>query len=348
MADRYGDAELVVGQSSRTLGRPIKVFTKWSPTDPKVHSLGEVAAVVDLALARTSQTQIGLMQYHIWDYTNPSYLTNLVHLRTLQSQGKIGLLGLTNTDAAHLELLLHSGFSITANQVSVSVLDRRLTKGRLADLCRLHGVGILAYGVLLGGFIAEKWLGAPEPQDTALSPGLRKYFFFIHNAGGWSHFQGLLTALDAVAKKHGVNIATVAIRWVLDIDVVKAVIIGSRLNEGSASRAKANLAAFGIALDTDDRQRIAAAQENLKDLPGDCGAEYRLASFLAVAGPLSDQPRPDTKALSILEKAAAEGRRIEFHADGPWEAIAVGKILVALSCSTDELIGIRASLRPSA
>ncbi len=31
MADHYGDAELVVGQCFRRLGRPINVLTKWCP-----------------------------------------------------------------------------------------------------------------------------------------------------------------------------------------------------------------------------------------------------------------------------------------------------------------------------
>ncbi len=42
------------------------------------------------------------MQYHIWDYSDAeSYLSKLAYLRSFQP-AKIGLLGLTNADTAHL------------------------------------------------------------------------------------------------------------------------------------------------------------------------------------------------------------------------------------------------------
>ena len=43
-----------------------------------------------------------------------------------------------------------------------------------------------------------------------------KYVSVISQAGGWAWFQQLLTVLDGIAKKHGVDIATVSSRWVLD------------------------------------------------------------------------------------------------------------------------------------
>jgi len=327
MADHYGPAELIAGAYARTFpSHPIKVFTKWCPADPKANGIAAATAAVDLALSRTALSQLPLLQYHIWDYTNPSYLANLCHLRALQQQGKITLLGLTNADAAHLELLLHSGFQIASNQVSVSVLDRRLMRGRMAGVCRVHGVGILAYGALLGGFLSEKWVGAAEPRDAGrLSASLRKYLRFIRAAGGWGPFQGLLRALAAVAAKHSVGIAAVAIRWVLDVEVVKAVIVGCRLDsDGSSARqAAANMAAFRLRLDAEDRAVIARAQEGLRDIHGDCGDEYRRPPYLTAAGDLSDHIRPDSESALRLERAVAAGKRIEFRSGSKWEPIAV-------------------------
>jgi aryl-alcohol dehydrogenase-like predicted oxidoreductase len=152
------------------------------------------------------QNQADTIEDHAWDYTNDSYIHNLNHLRTLQKQGKIGYIGLTNTDAANLELLIDSGFTIATNQISCSVIDRRLVRGRLRSVCTRHGVGILAYGTLLGGYLSEKWLGQDEPQDElTLNWSLRKYLRFINAAVGWPAFQVVLQALSAVAKKHGVS-----------------------------------------------------------------------------------------------------------------------------------------------
>lgn len=76
-----------------------------------------------------------------------SFSSLLAHLREAQKipVPKIGSLALTNTDTAHLRLLLDSGFDIVSNQVACSVLDRRiLKKGGMAELCHERGVGILA------------------------------------------------------------------------------------------------------------------------------------------------------------------------------------------------------------
>lgn len=43
-----------------------------------------------------------------------------------------------------------------------------------------------------------------------------KYASVIRQAGGWDWFQELLGALQGVAQRHGVTIADVAVRWVLD------------------------------------------------------------------------------------------------------------------------------------
>lgn len=132
----------------------------------------------------------------------------------LQTQGKVAHIGLTNTDAAHLELLLNSGFRIATNQVSCSVIDRRLIRGRMAAVCQKHNVGVLCYGTLLGGFLSEKWLDAPEPTDvTGLNLSLKKYVRFIRAVGGWEAYQIVLKVLSTIAKKHNVPIAAVATRY---------------------------------------------------------------------------------------------------------------------------------------
>lgn len=328
MADHYGDAERVIGHHHQThASSPTKqmtAFTKWCPAENGVKTFSNAEAAVDLALSRMGgQKQIALLQYHIWDYTNDTYIHNLTHLTTLQSQGKIAHIGLTNTDAAHLKLLLDTGFPIATNQVSCSVLDRRVITGRLNDLCLAHGVGLLCYGTLLGGFLSEKWLGATEPTDTdALNWSLRKYLRFIHAAGGWAPFQAVLGALDAVARKHSVSIAAVATRWVLDIPSVKAVIVGARLTAQSRAYAERNLLAFSFWFDDEDRSVIAAAQEGLTAIPGDCGDEYRRPPFLTAAGDLSHHVRETDGAREVRE-AVAQGKRVEYLTGSKWEPICV-------------------------
>lgn len=331
MADHYGDAEKVIGYHHTHIPTTkLTAFTKWCPAENGVKTFANVEAAVDLALQRMGQTQIALLQYHIWDYTNDTYIHNLTHLTALRSQGKIAHIGLTNTDAAHLKLLLDTGFPIASNQVSCSVLDRRVMTGRLNDLCIVRDVGLLCYGTLLGGFLSEKWLDQPEPMDPgALNWSLRKYLRFIHAAGGWAPFQTVLAALGVVARKHGVPIAAVATRWVLDIPSVKAVIVGTRLNKQSRAYAEKNLLAFSFNLDDEDRRVIATAQGGLRDIPGDCGDEYRRPPFLTAAGDLSHHLKETDQARGVRE-AIAKGQRVEYLTGSKWEPICVSSLQICI------------------
>jgi aryl-alcohol dehydrogenase-like predicted oxidoreductase len=326
MADHYGDAELVIGEynAKQASSSGMVAFTKWCPEENGITTLEQAQAAVDLALSRMNQKSIDLMQYHIWNYSDDTYLVNMAHLRTIQEQGKIRAIGLTNTDAAHLELLLHSGYRIATNQISCSVIDRRLVRGRLSKVCVEHGVGILAYGTLLGGYLSEKWVGAPEPTDeSTLNWSLRKYLRFIRAAGGWKAFQTVLHALAAVANKHGVAIPAVATRWVLDIPVVKAVIVGSRLTVASDKYTASNLSTFSFELDENDVALISKAQESLTDIPGDNGDEYRRAPFLTASGDLSHHLQGAADKIKALTEAVAQGSRIEYQTGSTWEPIAV-------------------------
>ena len=222
-------------------------------------------------------------------------------------------------------MLLDTGFNIATNQVSCSVIDLRPVRGRMSHLCASRDVGLLCYGTLLGGFISEKWLGLPEPAEIdALNWSLKKYLRFIRAAGGWSAFQGVLAALGTVAKKHSVSIPAVATRWVLDLPAVKAVIVGTGLSANSEQHIAENLLAFSVKLDDEDRSIIANAQKGLRDIPGDCGDEYRRPPYLTAAGDLSHHVKETDRARSVREAVAA-GQRVEYLSGSKWEPICVGE-----------------------
>ena len=94
--------------------------------------------------------------------------------------------------------------------------------------------------------------------------------------GGWALFQELLAALQPIAQRHGVGIAAIGARYVLDRPAVAGIIIGARL--GVAEHRTANARVFGVALDAADLAAIDSVLGNSRDLMqviGDCGDEYR-------------------------------------------------------------------------
>jgi aryl-alcohol dehydrogenase-like predicted oxidoreductase/enamine deaminase RidA (YjgF/YER057c/UK114 family) len=283
MADHYGSAEIIAGRLlARGSTRRPHILTKWCPP-PGPMTAGIVRAGVQERLDRLGAERIDLLQFHWWTFEHPAWLDALHELARLREEGLIGELGATNFDAAHFNLALSDGVPLRTNQVSFSLMDRRAA-GELADVCERHGAWLLAYGTLNGGFLSERWLDRKEP-DSVTDWSKMKYGRFIAAAGGWPAFQTVLRAAAEVARKHGVSLANVATRWVLEQRRVAGVIIGARL--GEAMHATDNRRQFSFSLDADDRALLEEAFAATRPIPGDCGDEYRRPPFLTASGDLS-------------------------------------------------------------
>ncbi|MFT4959632.1 MAG: aryl-alcohol dehydrogenase-like predicted oxidoreductase/enamine deaminase RidA [Paracoccaceae bacterium] len=283
MADHYGSAEIISGHLLKrykdTDHRPV-ICTKWCP-EPGEMSAKVVRAGVQDRLDRLGVDQVDLLQFHWWMFEHPAWLDALHELTALRQEGLITEIGVTNFDAAHLQLALSDGIPLLTNQVSFSLLDRRAA-GPLSALCLATKTRLLGYGTLCGGFLSDRWLGKPEPVNIP-DWSKMKYKRFIDTAGGWEAFQALLAAAAKIGKKHNVSLSNVATRWVLEQSSVAGVIIGARLGERNHMADNARL--FSFALDAEDHQLLS---KNFTDaVPGDCGDEYRKPPFLTASGDLS-------------------------------------------------------------
>jgi diketogulonate reductase-like aldo/keto reductase/enamine deaminase RidA (YjgF/YER057c/UK114 family) len=260
---------------------------------------------------------IDLLQFHWWRFEHPGYLDAMAGLDALRREGLIAHLGITNVDTDHLRVLVGQGFPIVSNQVSFSLLDRRAA-GPMSDLCLEHGIGLLAYGTLGGGFLSERWLGAAQPQEIS-DWSKQKYQRFVAAIGGWDVLQELLAALAEIAQKHDVSVANIATRWVLEQPAVRAIIVGARLTERE-HRAD-NLRLFAFALDADDHARIERALADARPIPGDCGDEYRRPPFLTASGDLSHHFESVAK---VWPSVRVEGRpdRLRVDSGTRWEELA--------------------------
>lgn len=279
LADIYGPAEEFIGEFREALApaeaEKIQALTKWVP-DPQRITRGITQAAIERSLRRMRAKSLDLVQFHWWDYNNPYYIDALKHLSDLRDEGKIKHVGLTNFDTERMEIMKDAGIKLASNQVQYSIIDRR-PEVKMVGYCKEAGISLLAYGTVCGGLMSERYLGAPEPSISQLDTlSLRKYKRMIDEWGGWGLFQELLSSLSAIAQKHGVGIANVATRYILDKPAVAGVIIGARL--GITNHLEDNSRVFALKLDADDVRRIEEVPRKSTDLfekIGDCGDEYR-------------------------------------------------------------------------
>ena len=283
LADHYGPAEDFIGEFRRQLtsargeGAPdgIQAFTKWVPR-PGPMTRQVVEGNVDISRRRMGMDRLDLLQFHWWDYRDSRYLDALSHLADLRDEDRIREVALTNFDTRRMQDIAGHGVRVVSNQVQYSLIDRR-PEVAMAGFCQEHGVSLLAYGTVCGGFLSDRYLGLPEPMPGSLNTAsLRKYKQMIDAWGGWGLFQDLLTTLRTVADKHDASIANVAVRYVLDRPAVGGVIVGARL--GVAEHISDNARVFGIHPDAEDLEAIEAVLAQSRDLYqliGDCGDEYR-------------------------------------------------------------------------
>jgi len=153
---------------------------------------------------------------------------------------------------------------LASMQVQYSLLDARPENGLVAA-CERHGIRLLCYGTVAGGFLSDAWLGKSEPRPPFENRSLTKYKLVIDDFGGWNLCQTLLRTLRRIADRHDTDIATVASRAMLDRPMVAAVIVGAR----NRSHLAANVGISECRLTTADHDEINAVLSQRKGPLGD-------------------------------------------------------------------------------
>ena len=284
-ADIYTGAEDFIGAFIQELkggfgvsADSIQVHTKYVPD---INMLAKVdmaytEGIIDRCLKRQHKEALDLVQFHWWDYDVPGYLETAADLVRLQKKGKIRHIGVTNMDTRHLKELVDAGIPIISSQSQYSVFDRRVEK-QYVDYCAAHGISLLCYGTLSGGFLSQRWIGKTgmgEPETRSQV----KYLQVIEDSLGWDGYQQLLVLLQGIADNHGVSISNVATKYILDRKGVAAAIIGIR----NSKHVKDNAQIFAFELSVEETAAIQSFLERYPTLDGEpfelertVGSKYR-------------------------------------------------------------------------
>lgn len=261
------DTADIYGRSEQTLGRLLKgqdcqILTK-AVFFSGVPSPHQIRNKIENSLRNLQRDRLDLVQIH-WHNPDLDFASTFAVFNELIEQGKILRLGVTNFNTAMLERALQHA-PIQTHQVQYSLIDRRVEQSMQA-LCLQHGIGLLTYGSLAGGFLSGKFQGVQAPKN---SPDHARSFYYssmIRAHGGWQPVLEMLETLDQIAQKYEKTIAQVALNWVKQQPGVRAVISGLTLDRQQIQQ---NVEALNWKLAAADVEQLSTRSSALFQQTGD-------------------------------------------------------------------------------
>ena len=223
------------------------------------------------SLRRLQTDRIDLYQIHMQDIETPEEET-LRALDDLVRAGKVLYIGCSNYAAYRLVDSLWTSKTehlarFVSFQAQYSLVVRDLEREH-APLCTTHGVGVLPWSPLAGGFLSGKYRrDTPAPEGTRLDKWKDRLAGFSSDRN-WK----ILDAVDAVANEHATTPAAVSLAWLLAKPAVTSVIFGARTIEQLDDNLKADeltLSAEQIkALDTASAFEVGYPYEMISGIQG--------------------------------------------------------------------------------
>jgi aryl-alcohol dehydrogenase-like predicted oxidoreductase len=251
----FGHSERVVGRAIEGVAPRPYVFTKCGqpegPGRTTAHSLrrDSIRREVDGSLERLGVDAIDLLQIH-FPIPDEEVEEGWSALAELKGEGVVRHIGVSNFDVAQLRRAqaiapvetLQPQYSLIARDVEDAILP----------FAEAEGIGVIVYspmgsGMLTGRMTRERVEALPDDDWRRHDPRFREPLLTAHLA--------LVDRLQAVAERHGVTPAAVAVAWTLCNPAVDGAIVGVRRPDQVAPV----VAAADVVLDDDDRAAIAGA-----------------------------------------------------------------------------------------
>jgi len=272
-ADVYGagENELIVGRAIAGRRDDILLATKFhgamgDDVNRQGNSRRWVMRAIDESLRRLDVDHVDLYQIHRPDPTTPIEET-VGALDDLVRAGKIRYWGTSTFPAAEIveartAAARRSATGPHTEQPPYSILCRHIER-EVLPVCQRHGIGVLTWSPLSGGWLTGKYRAAgaaPEGSRAATNP---------EHFDGDNHAKAAaVDRLRSVAEQAGLPLAHLALAWAAEHPVVSSVLIGPRTDEQLIDL----LEAIDVKLDTDTLDaidEIVAPGTNLN--PADAG-----------------------------------------------------------------------------
>lgn len=239
----------------RVAPEQVAIATKWWPV---LRSAGHLERSVHQRLLRLNSRPITLYQIH-QPYSRSSIARQMEAMARLIDKGIIRHAGVSNFSAAqmvqaHRALKAH-GHHLASNQVRYHLLDRGIEKNGILSAAEDLGISIIAYSPLGQGLLTGKFHG-----ESSLARGMRRFKRHF-SPSNLKRTQGLIDALTQMAAAYEVNVAQIALNWIITRSGggIFAIPGATRV-----SQAAQNAGAMGWALSASDRQALDHLTQNLQ------------------------------------------------------------------------------------
>jgi len=209
-----GESETIIGEWTKARGNrdSVVIATKVS-RHPQFRGLSakSIAGGADASLGRLQTDYIDLYYAH-YDDPDVPVEESAGAFRQLQVAGKIRHVGLSNYTAPRLREWLAvcqaAGWPLpVAFQPEYNLVAREPYESEFAPIVAEFGLGVLPYSALASGFLTGKYRTAADNAGAARRSAAARYLTSTGLA--------VLAALDDTAAAHGVEVASVAIAWLL-------------------------------------------------------------------------------------------------------------------------------------
>ena len=213
-AEMYGlgQSERLVGKFIRALGEAapeMVVATKYFPLPWRWRKASLVGALKH-SLERLQMDKVDLYQIH---FPRPDIMVEnyALGLAEVLERGLARAVGVSNYNADEMlrtQIVLNKrGLLLASNQVHYSLLERKIEKNGLLEICQKMEITVIAYSPLEMGLLTGKYTPANPP------PGARNQRYSRRLL---AEMQPLVQALGDLGQQHGGKTpAQVALNWVI-------------------------------------------------------------------------------------------------------------------------------------
>lgn len=209
-AEIYGSgrSERLLGQFSRNTGKTVVVATKFFPIPFRL-SKHSVVRALHGSLERLGMEKVDLYQLH-WPSPVVPIETSVEGLALTVQAGLTKCVGVSNYSIEQMQraskTLAKYGIPLASNQVEYHLLERKVERSGLLDLCKETGVRLIASSPLASGLLTGKYTPEMPP------PGQRgrKYAAIL------KELPALIALMTEIGQGHGGKMpGQVALNWII-------------------------------------------------------------------------------------------------------------------------------------